>query len=285
MTSSPAAACLNCGAPLSGEFCSTCGQRVPHTDLTLREFLHETTEQLVNWDGKIPQTLKTLLTKPGALTIDFLAGRRARWLLPLRVYLICSLTYFVTKAVIESATNRSARSMAEISITNDDGSTTLTPEVIAEIERGLPARIFGKDRLVRAASNPKQLNAEINTAFPKAMFVLLPFFALLTRIAWRKRVPRYPAHLYFALHVHAAWFAALTVNIFANDWLLPIPVAVVIGLAVISYIVWYALVASRLVFQDSWGKTLLKSAAISVIYGAAFGAVAMLLLGYALTRM
>src|SRR5687767_3785518 len=168
MTSSPAAACLNCGAPLSGEFCARCGQKVPHTDLTLREFLHETTEQLVNWDGKIPQTLKTLLIKPGALTRDFLEGRRARWLLPLRVYLICSIAFFVGKPIVESVTNHQAREMAEISITNSDGSTTLTPEATAELERSFLARIFGKERLLRGVNNSKQLNKEIDAAFPKA---------------------------------------------------------------------------------------------------------------------
>ena len=82
MTESPTAACLNCGRPLSGPYCAGCGQKKRDTDPTLREFLHETTAELAQWDGKIPGTLKTLFLKPGALTLDFLAGRRARWLSP-----------------------------------------------------------------------------------------------------------------------------------------------------------------------------------------------------------
>jgi hypothetical protein len=58
--------------------------------------------------------------------------------------------------------------------------------------KGLPARIFGVERLERAAANSAQLNRAIKSAFPKAMFVLLPLFALLTDVAWRRKMPRYP---------------------------------------------------------------------------------------------
>src|ERR1043166_7512458 len=46
--------CLNCGSPLTGEYCASCGQRRPHPDPTLREFVHETTHELTDWDGKVP---------------------------------------------------------------------------------------------------------------------------------------------------------------------------------------------------------------------------------------
>src|SRR4051794_38334780 len=72
--------CLNCGAPLGGPYCAICGQKDPKPDLTLREFVHETTHELTDWDGKVPRTLKALVLRPGLLTIDYLSGRRARWL-------------------------------------------------------------------------------------------------------------------------------------------------------------------------------------------------------------
>jgi hypothetical protein len=276
--------CLNCGSPLTGEFCSTCGQKVPHRDVTLREFLHDSTEQLVNWDGKIPQTLKTLFLEPGRLTVDFLEGRRARWLMPLRVYLICSLAYFVGKPLVEAITHRSAREMAQVSITNEDGSKTISPEAMKDIEQGLPARIFGKERLMRAVNNSQQLNAEIDKAFPKAMFILLPFFALLTSIAWRRRGLRYPAHLYFALHVHAAWFGAMTVSTLATGFL-PTSAAVAIGLVLLTYMFWYALVAIRRVFGGSWGRTLVTSASVTFVYFTAWGVVSLGLLALVLFQM
>ena len=70
-------ACLNCGRPLTGAFCAGCGQKQMPLDLTLMEFLHASTQELTNWDGKIPGTLKALFFQPGRLTLDFFAGRRA----------------------------------------------------------------------------------------------------------------------------------------------------------------------------------------------------------------
>jgi Protein of unknown function (DUF3667) len=90
--------CLNCGRVLTGQYCAGCGQKKRDFDPTLREFLHETTQEPSNWDGKIPNTLRALFFNPGRLTLDVLAGRRARWLMPLRVYLICSLAFFASRA-------------------------------------------------------------------------------------------------------------------------------------------------------------------------------------------
>ena len=279
------AACLNCGRPLTGPYCAGCGQKRCDTDPTLREVLHQTTSELTNWDGKIPSTLKTLFFKPGVLTEDFLAGRRARWLLPLRLYLICSLAYFVSGPLAEAISHRSAREMARITITNPDGSTTLTPEGLKELEEGLPARVFGRDRLVRAAGNIAQLNREIDAVRPKAMFALLPMFALLTMLAWRRRLPRYPAHLYLALHLHSAWFAALAVLTIAVAFITSTVAASIMGLAVLVYVVWYGLIAVRRIFGESWPKTLAKAAAVTFAYMLCFFVMSLAMLAFALTRM
>jgi Protein of unknown function (DUF3667) len=74
--------------------------------------------------------------------VDYFAGRRARWLSPLRVYLICSIAYFASMPVIEAITHRSPRLMMEVTLTNDQGGTTLTPEERARLAAGLPGRVF-----------------------------------------------------------------------------------------------------------------------------------------------
>jgi len=276
---------LNCGAALSGPYCARCGQKRPHIDLTLREFLHDAANQLTNWEGKVPNSLKALFLQPGRLTLDFLAGRRARWLPPLRLYLICSVAFFVSDSLVERITHRSAREVAKVTATNPDGSTTLTAEGRRQIEESLAGRIFGRERFERAAANTTQLNRAIDSAYPKAMFVLLPLFALLTNLAWRRQQPRYPAHLYLALHLHAAWFGALTALTVLT--ILPISntAVIILGLAVVPYIVWYGLVAVRRVFDDSWVKTIAKAAAIGIAYSVSLFAVSLAMLGYAIATM
>jgi hypothetical protein len=255
------------------------------TDLTLSQFLHETTHELTHWDGKIPSTLKTLFLNPGRLTLDFFAGRRARWLAPLRLYLICSIAYFVSEPFVEAVTHRNAREMAKITITNPDGTTVLTPEMRKELAEGWPARFFGVDRLERAAANQAQLNREIDAILPKAMFLMLPVFALLSSLVWRRKMPRFPAHLYLALHLHAAWFGAMTLLTILAGFLPWNWVGGVVGTAVFLYAVVYAVLTVHRVFQDSWPLTLAKSAAVGVVYSSFMFVFSLLMLGFVLLRM
>jgi hypothetical protein len=239
----------------------------------------------LNWDGKIPNTLKALFFKPGQLTVDFLAGRRARWLSPLRVYLICSIAFFVSKPVIEASTHRSLREIAGIGVTNPGRTLTITPEMRQEVESGLPGRIFGKERVLRAMENSARFTQGTETVFPRAMFVLLPVFALLTQVAWRRHRWLYPAHLYLALHLHAAWFGALLVltvalSLFTSDVVSNISLVVIT-----AYIAVYALLALRRVFNEPWPATMLKAACIAVVYSMCVFAMSLLMLGFVVFRM
>lgn len=88
-------ACRNCGtlAPLS--FCPACGQETALHAPTLGEFLHEFVGHYVALEGALWRTLGLLLLKPGRLTQEYLAGRRRRYVLPLRLYLTASFLFFL----------------------------------------------------------------------------------------------------------------------------------------------------------------------------------------------
>ena len=47
-------------------------------------------------------------------------------------------------------------------------------------------------------------------------------------VAWRRRLPRYPAHLYVSLHLHAAWFGAFAVSTILQAAFTSVPIIVVI---------------------------------------------------------
>jgi Protein of unknown function (DUF3667) len=97
-TQPPAAGtvCANCGSPLTGRYCSQCGQR--HHDHPVHHFWHfvgEATEDLTHADSRLWQTLFALIFRPGLLTREFLEGRRARYLPPVRLYLVVSVIFFL----------------------------------------------------------------------------------------------------------------------------------------------------------------------------------------------
>lgn len=92
--------CLNCGAVLTGPFCAQCGQFDAPADPTLRELLADAWDALTSLDGKLAASLRLLLTRPGGLTAEFFAGRRTRYLPPFRLYLVCSVLYFLVSAAV-----------------------------------------------------------------------------------------------------------------------------------------------------------------------------------------
>src|SRR5580765_1962139 len=90
--------CANCGTPLAGRYCSTCGQRADVHAHSVGHFLHEFAEALTHADSRVWATLVSLLQRPGFLTREYFAGRRARYLEPLRVYLFMSVLFLLLSA-------------------------------------------------------------------------------------------------------------------------------------------------------------------------------------------
>ncbi len=87
--------CLNCGAPLSGQYCGQCGQRSTNRLISLFELIRDAFGDLFELDSRLWRTLHPLLLRPGQLTRNYLEGRRARYMPPFRMYLVLSLIFFV----------------------------------------------------------------------------------------------------------------------------------------------------------------------------------------------
>ena len=88
-------ACLNCGAVLRGQYCGNCGQRARSRLISLWELLRDAFGDLFELDSRLWRTVTPLLVRPGLLTADYLAGRRARYMPPFRMYLVLSLVFFL----------------------------------------------------------------------------------------------------------------------------------------------------------------------------------------------
>jgi Protein of unknown function (DUF3667) len=263
--------CPNCQAPLSGPYCASCGQKEPRADPSLGELLKEAFTELTSWDGKVLGTLKTLVSRPGRLTVDFLAGRRARWLSPLRLYLICSIGYFLVTPALEALSGEDQSAM-KITVTGADrpvapaaGENQLTPQAVEDLERTFLGSLVGRHRIEKVIQNPEAFARFFRESMPKAMFLLLPLLALLVNLAYRRRAPRYPRHLYFALHLHAFAFLALAiaalVPLLRVEW-----IATAGKIAVLAVIIWYLVAAMRTVYGGSRGATLARAVAIGVVY-------------------
>ena len=87
--------CLNCRAELNGRFCHICGQENVEPKHTLWGLITHFFNDITHFDGKFFSTLKYLMWKPGFLSAEYVRGRRANYLDPVRMYIFTSAVFFL----------------------------------------------------------------------------------------------------------------------------------------------------------------------------------------------
>lgn len=288
--------CLNCGAPLIGAFCSQCGQRDIPPYPSVRELAIDAFWELSGWDGRFATTLRALVSRPGLLTREFLEGRRARYLSPLRLYLMASLLYFLIAAAVPDISGAPDRGVSvQFAPTRSDSAITAPQRVAAAaskaIKEGQPDPDPGKagealsadekaealkevekappllrPLLRRAIEDPVRFKRGMLEQLPRMLFVLLPVFAAIVSLFYRGR--KYPEHLYFAIHLNAFIFLALAIAK-ASRFTHSTKVAVIAGVITLFWIPIYATLALRRTYGGRTSATIAKEIGIGAIYGGA----------------
>lgn len=86
--------CLNCNAQVMGKFCHICGQENIEPKETVFHLINHFFQDVTHFDGKFFSTLGLLITKPGFLSAEYIRGRRASYLNPIRMYIFTSAIFF-----------------------------------------------------------------------------------------------------------------------------------------------------------------------------------------------
>jgi hypothetical protein len=269
---SAAPRCRNCGAELTGRYCANCSQAADVHVPSTRELLHDALEGITHSDSRLWRTLYLLWFKPGKLTQEFVAGRRAAYLPPFRLYLVLSILFFLVASM-------SPTHVKFVSLDPATSQATVMPADCAKVnatEFSVP--LFGRDWAPRikhacneiARDSGANLQHVAISAMPKAMFIFLPLVAFLHMLMyWRPR-HRYAEHLLFFLHVHAFFFSAMTLVVLSGDasgaWPGLKPLWNLVRLLLLWSFPLYTVVAMRRVFGRSWGSTLIKACALIVVY-------------------
>ena len=87
--------CLNCNADLYGRYCHVCGQENLEPKETVWHLVTHFFNDITHFDGKFFETVKYLLRKPGFLSTQYMAGKRASYLNPIRMYVFTSAIFFI----------------------------------------------------------------------------------------------------------------------------------------------------------------------------------------------
>lgn len=192
-TEAPPVECRNCGEPLLGPYCHTCGQSRKKLHRSLRAILSEAAGDLWSYDSRFVRTIRVLLFQPGRLSQEFLIGRRVRHVGPFRLYLIFALVYFALFATVD---NR---------YVNIQIGVTQTPSTQLQ---GLD--FLDRTRIVRGGvkllEEPGRFERLLVSQIPRAFFLLVPFHALLLWLAFRSTGYYYVEQLVVSLHLHSFAF-------------------------------------------------------------------------------
>lgn len=225
-TGAGAALCPNCGAPRAGKYCSQCGQR--HHEQPIHHFWHfasEAAEDLTHADSRLWRTVGPLLFRPGFLTREFLDGRRASYLPPVRLYLVLSVIFFLCVALVpqplglhqEVVTQKGSQII--LTPLGTESATPMTAarasSICADFRYDGPwaARLASRlqaDCVKVVMGNGNYRESFLHSA-GRAMFILLPLLALVMKALYRRPPHHYIEHLLFFVHNHAFLFLVLTV--------------------------------------------------------------------------
>lgn len=85
--------CLNCEAPVTGNYCNNCGQPL-HIHRSIGAFWHDILHGVLHFEGKFWRTLPLLAWKPGDLTRRYIHGQRARFISPMALFLFSVFMMF-----------------------------------------------------------------------------------------------------------------------------------------------------------------------------------------------
>jgi Protein of unknown function (DUF3667) len=226
--------CADCGHEAPSRFCPHCGQRqdVHHRDLIalVCDFLGD----VFTFDSKVFVSLRWLLLKPGWLTLEYIAGRRTRYVTPLRLYLFFSVVFFLLFSVTSGAATAD--------------------------EHTIRLQISGPS----GAAGSESVLAKL----PWVLLALVPVFAWLLKLAHRRRREVvYMDHLVCALHVHAAGFVVASLILLVRFvWPADLIAAVWASLFLI-WAIFYQTFALRRILRQRPLVTLSKVVAITVVHG------------------
>lgn len=239
-------ACPNCGSRLNDQFCAHCGQENKATVLAFHRVVSDFLGDLFNFDSRLFNSFVPLLFRPGQLTAEYVAGRRARFIPPVRMYLFLSLFFFgvATLGIPDDLVDfgdgeRTGESHAPntprlriapqgdrdpVRIERSDGARTEQAGDGQDSERNEvnftdeeSGWLYEAER--RAERNVKRLKDDeefrgemvrrLVGNLPIMMFVLLPVYALMLKILYVRSGRYYVEHIIYSLHLHSFIFLTL----------------------------------------------------------------------------
>lgn len=240
--------CLNCGLSLkeSFDYCPGCGQENTDNQLSFGRLVVDFFSNYFSLDSRFGRSVKPFFFQPGVLTQAFMEGKRIKYANPIRLYLVISLIHFFFFSINMDRKSDDNQGILKNVNTQTPAETPPTPSdsseeeskvwpfssgevstiqamladkeadyTVAQVEDSIKngqkpfvPRYLTRQLIKLMKSDIKSINNHIVKNIPLGMFFILPVFALLLKLLFRKRL--YINHLVHTLHLHSFSFTVLT---------------------------------------------------------------------------
>jgi hypothetical protein len=132
--------CKNCGHTFEDTYCNHCGQKnYTDKDKSFKHLADEVLHFLTHFEGSFLRTLKTIMTQPGRLSLDYCHGKRKPYYKPISFFLFIVVIYLVfplakgmNPEMPSYESNKIAGSVIQQQIRSRIANTGLTAEQLSE---------------------------------------------------------------------------------------------------------------------------------------------------------
>ena len=280
--------CDDCGVPLVGRFCHVCGEDSQPPRRALKDLLSDGLDNVFSFTGHVLPTLRDMALDPGRILRGLRDGNRKRYLSPFKLYLSATLVFFLFLGI-------AGVSLLQLQVVRTGGplAVILDHEGVAEMKGFIvqPRTLEREKRVGRdeevvkvlkaaganlpeegsrafiaathlAVDRPSEINDDIAKWAPRALWLLMPVYALLIWPLYRRGT--YVAdHLIFSIWAHATLFLLMILGAILN--LLGLGLG--LGFALLAY-QGYLTVGLKGYYGRSWAGAILKGGLISLVYTA-----------------
>lgn len=259
--------CLNCGKQVEVRYCSHCGQENSKLDQAFYFAFLSYFQNKAKYDKSLLKSIQLLIHKPGYLSREFLKGKRASYIEPVRFYIAISfIVFFFTSIMFSFHQKHSFRLYDE----SDDELLSYTEEKVSTMDRQAlqkyPSLYFIshpfyeklKELKLAGWSNEEISESLLNrfvVNIPTALFLYLPIFAFTLWLAFIRKRTIYYNHSIFSLHFFTTllllffiWYLLETVQIIAKSTL--VDRLVNLMQALVYVVACYYFIRAAFVFYD-----------------------------------
>jgi len=279
--------CPNCQATLHGQFCFACGQNQKSTKRHFFSLISEALEDIFTPTSRTARTLFALCFKPGFLSSEYFSGRRARYIQPVRLYFITSISFFFIISLFAGEIVTAVDITGDEIVVAADKKTTLGSDASDSGSETNEIYVDDMDWDFLSEQQSKAVTSRLNTQIEKAVtlikqdpdsarqllldvappviFCLLPVFAVLLKLFYLGKGRFYTEHLVLALHNHSFIFIALLLSDLAEL----LPVGSIREWIATPFNIWlplYLLLSLKVTYQQGWLITFTKFTLLGISY-------------------